>query len=81
MKRPSAKHMRTTKDKHGIRHLTFEYMGNEYTITDEDDAPMVEKHIREQDRIDARIERQRRVEEQEEAVYNVDEIFRNLGWI
>lgn len=81
MRRPSAKHIKTTTDRNGISHLTFGYRGYEYTITDEDDEPMVDKHIREQDLIDARIERQQRAEQVDDEILNVDEIFRKLGWV
>lgn len=85
MKKPSAKHIRTDTDADGIRHIVFEYRGKEYTITDEDDELMVDKHLRAQELIDARLERQHRAERREEAeehrvLYDVDEIFRKLGW-
>lgn len=80
MRKPKAERIRTAVDRNGIYHLTYAYRGYEYVIEDESDKPSAEKHAREQDLIDARIERQHRVEQVEEEIYNVDEIFKKLGW-
>lgn len=80
MRKPIAKRVRSTVGKDGTYHLTYEYRGYEYVITDDSERPSVDKHIKEQDLIDARIERQHRVEQVGEEIYNVDEIFKKLGW-
>lgn len=82
MKKPKAIFKGKTRDSDGVTHMTYEYRGCEYTITDQVDEyeSMVDKHAWEQERIDALLLKEKRVAATREEIYDTDEIFRKLGW-
>lgn len=82
MKKPKAILKGKTRGADGYMHMTYEYRGYEYTITDATDEyeSMVDKHAWEQERIDVMLFKLKRTTEYREDTYDAEEIFRRLGW-